>query len=47
VTSSGPVSSPPAWRPADFADDGAWATTLTNAERDEIVAAAKAADAPA
>jgi len=39
----GAVSSPSVWRPADFADASEWATTLTSAERDEIVAAACAA----
>jgi hypothetical protein len=39
----GTVSSPSVWRPADFADPGEWTVTLSAAERDEIVAAAKAA----
>ena len=39
----GTVSSPSVWRSADFADASEWATTLTSAERDEIVAAARAA----
>jgi len=39
----GRVSSPAVWRPADFADMGEWAVTLSAAERHEIVAAARGA----
>jgi Taurine catabolism dioxygenase TauD, TfdA family len=37
----GTVLSPSVWRPADFADPGEWMVTLSAAERDEIVAAAR------
>jgi len=39
----GTVSSRSVWRPADFADPSEWMVTLSPAERDEIVAAARAA----
>ncbi len=39
----GTVSSLSVWRPADFGGATEWMTTLTNAERDEIVAATRAA----
>jgi hypothetical protein len=37
----GTVSSAAAWRPADFTDDADWMTTLSAAERHEIVTAAQ------
>jgi len=40
---AGTVSSAAVWRPADFADESQWMTTLSGAQRDEIVAAARAA----
>lgn len=39
----GTVASPSVWRPADFADASQWMVTLSAAERDEIIAAARAA----
>jgi len=39
----GTVSSRSVWRPADFADPSEWMATLSDAERCEIVAAARAA----
>ena len=42
-TVTGAVSSRAVWRPADFAHESEWMTTLSAAERDEIVAAARAA----
>jgi hypothetical protein len=39
----GTVSSPSVWRPADVADASEWMVTLSAAERDEIIAAARAA----
>jgi hypothetical protein len=43
---AGTVSSRSVWRPADFADPGEWAVTLSAAERGEIAAAARAAAGP-
>lgn len=43
MTSSDPVSSPAVWRPADFADASDWVVTLSDAEREEIAAATRAA----
>ncbi|MGW2659493.1 TauD/TfdA family dioxygenase [Nocardia tengchongensis] len=45
MTDADPVRSPAAWRGADFTDSAEWATVLTDTQRDEIAAAARAATA--
>lgn len=45
MTDADPVRSPAVWRGADFTDSAEWATVLTDAQRDEIAAAAHAATA--
>ncbi|MFD6350922.1 TauD/TfdA family dioxygenase [Nocardia tengchongensis] len=45
MTDADPVRSPAAWCGADFTDSAEWATVLTDTQRDEIAAAARAATA--